>query len=132
MSDKIRYARLKKGLTQVQLAKLVNLSNDTIKRLENSNKEVTAQKNYLRVQMYVKIANALNLEIQEILNEYELFLLNYSPALLKSYRKANKLTQSNFAKLIDVSAKTIRTWENNKNTISYNNYLKLKRLGVIT
>lgn len=47
---------------------------------------------------------------------------------IKEYRKTNKITQKQFAKLIHVSEPTVRGWEQNKFLPSYEKYKLIKKL----
>lgn len=48
--------------------------------------------------------------------------------MIKKYRKDNNLTQNALANIIGVSQKTIKCWENNYSTPSYQNLIKIRDL----
>lgn len=48
--------------------------------------------------------------------------------MIREYRKENKLTQKEFSEIIGVSQKTIKCWENNYTTPSYENLVKIRDL----
>lgn len=52
---------------------------------------------------------------------------NYSD-IIYSFRKKQKLTQNQFAQLINVSTSTVATWEQKKNKPSYDVWRRIKKL----
>lgn len=60
MNMNLKLARIKKGLTQRQLGKLVGLSNVTISHIENSNSDNVTKS------IMIKIAAALDTTVQAL------------------------------------------------------------------
>lgn len=65
MNMNLKLARIKKGLTQRQLGKLVGLSNVTISHIENSNSDNVTKS------IMLKIAKALDATVQELFFDEE-------------------------------------------------------------
>ncbi len=57
------------------------------------------------------------------INEYSNFGI-----MIKKYRKDHKLTQKQFANILQVSEITIRNWETNRISPNYQKYKNIKRL----
>lgn len=65
MNMNLKLARIKKGLTQRELGKLVGLSNVTISHIENSNSDNVTKS------IMIKIATALDTTVQALFFDEE-------------------------------------------------------------
>lgn len=65
MNMNLKLARIKKGLTQRELGKLVGLSNVTISRIENSNSDNVTKS------IMIKIAKELDTTVQALFFDEE-------------------------------------------------------------
>ncbi|MHC1747415.1 MAG: helix-turn-helix domain-containing protein [Cellulosilyticaceae bacterium] len=124
LGSKIKYHRLCQHLTQKDLATKCGVHVDTIKRYESHNKEVTPSD----LVIYNKIAAALQIDINALMNDYFKFISNNAGQYIKNFRLSLALTQKEFGKLINVNRKTILRWENGMCQVSYENYVMLLKL----
>lgn len=123
IGDKLKYHRLKAGLTQEELAKIVGLSKGTcIKSIE-------LNRNLISRKVSNKLASYFKLDTKYFYDEY---LENTDNATnkLKEYRLKNNLSITQACKDLKVSKTAWCSWENSKTYISRESYLKLKNKGV--
>ncbi|NLY47239.1 MAG: helix-turn-helix domain-containing protein [Tissierella sp.] len=109
------------NMTQDELATKTELDRSTIIRYENNQVEHS-------IGIINSIAAALNIFPSIIYDDYLLFLSSDYGGVIKRTREKLKLTQKNFASLLNVHKKTIRTWEHMKSYPSRKNYKKLIKL----
>lgn len=121
LGSKIKYHRLCQHLTQKALALKCGVHVDTIKRYEAHNKEVTPSD----LIVYTKLAAALQIDINILMNHYFQFISNNPGMHIKNLRTSLSLTQKGFGELINVNRKTISRWENETCHVSYQNYVML-------
>lgn len=119
--NRLKYHRIKKGLTQTELANRLNISRDVILNLENKDKQL------YNVKIIKDILSIIDEDKKiEINDDYLNFVLNNPGQKIRLYREKYNLNKNEFAQLIGVSRKTVRCWENESNVISKDNYLGMK------
>ena len=121
IGEKIKYYRFINNLTQEDLAKLLNISRTTIIKYENS--ELSVPLNVLN-----KAAELFNIPSDFLYDDYSSFLAYPCSKKIKEIRKKENLTQQKLADSLNVSKKTIKTWESGRGLISRENFQKLKKL----
>ncbi len=117
--NKLKEIRNIKGLTQQDLADVLNIARITYNHYET-------QEKIIPVERLVDLSMHLNFSIDYIFNFTD--IINYeninkidkkiSSERLKNLRKENKLTQEKLAKLLNVSRTTITEYERGTNLIA--------------
>lgn len=62
IGSRIKYLRLSKNLTQLDLASLINMGDSAFRRIENGNTNPT-------IKTLIKIANGLNVDLVDLLKD---------------------------------------------------------------
>lgn len=62
IGSRIKYLRLSKNLTQLDLASLINMEDSALRRIENGNTNPT-------IKTLIKIANGLNVDLVDLLKD---------------------------------------------------------------
>ncbi len=70
-------------------------------------------------------AKLFQIEVTELLDDYNLFLYNGQGSYIKKLRKSLQLTQSEFAKFFDVPLGTLKKWEQNRVRLQKRTFEKL-------
>lgn len=123
LGDKLKYHRLKAGLTQDELANIVGISKGAcIKNIE-------LNQNLISRKVSCKLADYFNVGTKYFYDEY-LEVSDRAPEILKKYRIDNNLSINEVCNKFNVSKTAWRSWENSKSYISRESYLKLKDKGV--
>ena len=117
--NKLKEIRNIKGLTQQDLANVLNIARITYNHYET-------QEKIIPIERLVDLSMHLNFSIDYIFNFTD--IINYeninkidkkiSSERLKNLRKENKLTQEKLAKLLNVSRTTITEYERGTNLIA--------------
>ena len=115
---KIRYYRYQKDLHQKDLADYVGFTRSTMVYYERPERE------YYEIDILKKFAEILEVELEDLLDEYNLFLYQGQAVRLKSFRKENNLTQKQLAKLLGADLTKIKGWEQNRVRMSKATYNK--------
>jgi len=112
-SDKLRYYRYKKALRQKDVAAYIGIDLSTYVKYEQVNRD------YYPLEQISKIAELLEVEVENLLDDYNLFLYRGQGQQIKALRKSVKLSQGEFGKLIGVaSRRTVESWEWDKSIVS--------------
>ncbi|MFZ5973971.1 MAG: helix-turn-helix transcriptional regulator [Bacillota bacterium] len=117
-SDKLRYYRYRKVFLQRDVAKYAGIDRGTYSRYEKGI-------DYYPLDTLSKIAQLFEIEITDLLDDYNLFLINGQGEQIKKIRKDMRLTQTSLAQRMGVHQGTVKRWENQKIRISKNTYQKL-------
>lgn len=123
VSDKLKWYRYQNGLLQSEVAKIMNIDRTTYSRYEENILEAYP------LDKLSKAAEHFNIDITNLLDEYNLFLYQGQGEQIKRLRKSMKLTQSQFAKYINTSLGTLKKWEQNRVSIQKKTYKKLSELS---
>ena len=118
-AKKLRYYRYKKALLQKDVAKYVGINTSTYINYESDNRD------YYPIDILRKISDLYEVNIIELLDEYNLFLYNGQGLQLKKLRKRLKFTQETLANKLNVHTRTVRQWEKDKVRMSKNTYMKI-------
>ncbi len=117
----IKKQRIEKHMTIKQVANIVDISVDTLMRIEQ-NKYDLHNADKLR-----KLCDILDLDAQKICSPYQLFILNNQGEQILKFRKDNHLTQKQLAELLNTDRQAISRYENNTNPMPYEIWIKLQR-----
>ena len=110
VADKIKFARLSSGKLQREVAESLGIDRSTYINYENRH----IQEEYMNIEILKNISLFCGFEYDFCFNEYHRFIYNDAGKQIRDYRKNQKLTQKQLAKILDVSTTTIKRWENNK------------------
>lgn len=122
IGKQIAYYRKIKGLTQNELAKMLNVSKSCINAYEN--KEIRL----VNIKFLKRIFEALEISSKIKLPEYEEFILDNQSQKLKKILKENKLNYKQFSKAINVDYSNVKKWLKGRVTMSKASYNKVKNV----
>lgn len=122
IGKQIAYYRKQKGLTQTQLAELLNVSKSCINAYENRELRLVNIEFLKRVFETLEIKNKINLP------KYEEFILNNQSQKLKKVLKENNLNYKQFSKTINVDYSNVKKWLKGQAVMSKTSYNKIKNI----
>lgn len=123
LGDKLKYHRLKAGLTQEELANIVGLSKGSCIKSIELNQNLVSRK------VSIKLANYFNVGTKYFYDEF-LEVSDVASEILKKYRIDNNLSINEVCNKFKISKTAWRSWENSNSYISRESYLKLKNKGI--
>lgn len=112
VSDKLKWYRTNKGFRQCEVAENIGVNRTTYARYEKNDIETYP------LDKLEEISKLFQVDITNLLDDYHLFLYHGQGAQIKRLRESLKLTQSEFAKFINIPLGTLKNLEQNKNNIS--------------
>lgn len=121
---KIRYYRYQKDLHQKDLADHVGFTRSTMVYYES------IERDYYEIDVLKKFAEILEVELEDLLDGYNLFLYQGQAVKLKKFREENNLTQKQLAKLLGADLTKIKGWEQNRvrmSKASYNKFVSFEK-----
>ena len=71
----------------------------------------TGERDYYPPDKLSKIAELLNVDITELLDDYNRFLFDGQGEQIRKFRKRNRLTQADLARMLNVHVGTVKKWE---------------------
>lgn len=122
IGEQIAYYRKQKGLTQTQLANLLNVSKSCINAYENRELKLVNVEFLKRVFEVLEINNKIKLPA------YEEFILNNQSQKLKKLLKENNLNYKRFSKSINVDYSNVKKWLNGQAIMSKTSYNKIRKI----
>lgn len=122
IGKQIAYYRKIKGLTQTQLANLLNVSKSCINAYENRELRLVNIEFLKRVFEVLEINNKIKLP------RYEEFILNNQSQKLKKVLKENNLNYKQFSKTINVDYSNVKKWLNGQAIMSKTSYNKIRKI----
>ncbi len=124
IGNRLKYHRLKAGLTQDKLAEIMGLSNGvSIKSIELNQKLISRK-------LSNKLANYFNIGTKFFYDDY-LEDTDMVSELLKSYRIKNNLSIPQICEKLNISKTAWRSWENSHSYISRSSYAILKKNNIL-
>lgn len=118
----ITAARIKKGMTQRELAKLIGVHYDTIYVLEKDTQ-------MLNVKYLKQISEILDIDLG-LYDDYYHFAVNTSDNI-RALRAKLGMSRKELADRIKINTSTVTNWENGKTNISRKFYQKLKDISLV-
>ena len=119
VADKLRYYRYKKALLQREVAEYAGINESTYIHYENP------EHDYYPIDKLGRIAELLEVDITDLLDEYNRFLYDGQGWQIRKIRKSMGLTQCQFGKLYGVSAGAVKRWESGKVRVTKGTWEKL-------
>ena len=104
-ADKLRYYRHKNSLLQKDVADYAGIDRSTYIGYEDG------QRDYYPLDKLQKIAELYNIEVSDLLDDYNRFLFEGQGQQIKTLRKGLKLTQSDFCQKLGVPLGNYKKWE---------------------
>lgn len=123
VSEKLKWYRIQNGLLQRDVAKVMGIDRTTYSHYEGNILEAYP------LDKLAKAASIFNINITNLLDDYNLFLYHGQGEQIKRLRKSMKLTQSEFAKYISVPLGTLKKWEQNRVNVQKKTFEKLSELS---
>ena len=108
VADKLRYHRHKKGLYQSDVADYLGIERGTYSEYENNSR------GYYAPEMMDKLANLFEVNVYDLLDDYNRFIYDGQAQYIKDLRKQLGITQKELAKLMNVELYNIKKWEQGK------------------
>jgi len=118
-ADKLRYFRYKKALLQREVADFAGIDRCTYNSYENRIRDI------IPLGKLSLVASILEVEIIDLLDDYNLFIYNGQGGQVKRLRTTIGLTQKEFGEKIKVNASTVKKWENERVRISKNSWKRI-------
>jgi len=105
VADKLRHNRLRKGLLQREVAEYLGIERTTYTAYEEDRRD------YYPFSFLDNISSLFNINVHDLLDEYNAFLHNGQALQLKALREQMDLSQSDFATHFGVTKLQIKRWE---------------------
>lgn len=124
--DKLRYYRYKKALRQSEVAEYAGICTETYSDYELGTQD------YYPLDKLKLIAELLEVPFEYLLDDYNRFLYDGQAEQLKSFRKEQGLSQSQFAKQLLVALHCVKHWEQGKVRITkpmWERFREVQRAG---
>ena len=112
-SDRMRWCRYSLGLLQKEVVAMVGMEEWLYRDLESG-----AFHRSFTPELADKLAALYGISVEDILDDYTLFLHRGGGAFLRRYREAKGWNRQQLADHAKVSRTSIRCWENGQKTIS--------------
>ena len=121
-SEKLRWYRYYNNLLQIEVADSIGIHRTTYIHYENTNYE------QFSIEILKRISKLYNINVTQLLDEYNLFIYNGQGAKIKALRNELELNTIEFARLCNTSSDNIIKWENEKVVISKSSWKKLNKI----
>lgn len=119
--DRIRWCRMKKGLMQKEVAKKLGVTRAIYGAYEKGSAD------YYPKELMDKLAQIFEVNVYDLLDDYNRFMYEGQGRLIHEYRIRNGLNKKAMARLLNIEPHTLDNWETDKkrmNIHSWNKYFK--------
>ena len=106
-AGRLRWYRNRKALLQSQVAEFAGIHRRTYIHFEEAGRD------YYPVDKLRKIAQILEVDLEDLMDDYNLFLYHNQGEQIRARREALDMTVPQYAKHLGVSADKLRKWESN-------------------
>jgi transcriptional regulator with XRE-family HTH domain len=110
---KLRYLRTQKELIQKEVADYIGVYRTTYSEYEED-----GHQDYYPPEILQRLADLYEISIEDLLDEYNLFLYKGQGDQIRQLRTSMELTRNAFGKLFNVPSYAIKRWETNKTRIT--------------
>ena len=124
VAERIRFYRVKRGMTGDMLGRLVGLSRHAIMYYENRQREPLLDD-------LKKIAVVFEIEVDKLYDDYCRFLDYPYSARIKEIRAEHNLLQRELGAMLGVTRRAVERWERGQNKVTREIWVKLKVLALI-
>jgi Predicted transcriptional regulator len=107
-ADKLRWCRHSKGLLQRDVADYAGIDRGTYVHYEDTTRD------FYPLDKIEKLAELFEAPLEDLLDEYNLFLYRGQGRKIKAMRKAQGMRQQEFADLLSVPLSRLKAWEQEK------------------
>jgi Predicted transcriptional regulator len=107
-ADKLRWCRYRKGLLQRDVAGYAGIDRSTYVHYED------ATRDFYPLDKMKKLAKLFEAPLEDLLDEYNLFLYRGQGRQIKAVRKARGMKQQEFAFILGISLTRLKGWEQDK------------------
>ncbi len=118
-AEKLRWFRYKNRILQIEVAQAIGIDRSTYINYEKLEHRAYPHEN-LKL-----IAKLYNIDLIDLLDEYNMFLYNGQGKQIQALRQSMNLDIYEFANLFGVKSTTVENWENESVTISKKTWRKL-------
>ena len=115
-ADKLRWYRLTNGYLQRDIADKIGVYRSTYIHYETPTK---CKYSFEKLEL---LSGIYNISIEDLLDDYMLFLYNDQGRQIKALREKLGLSRKDLAELISVNYKTVKHWEQNKQRLNKDSY----------
>ena len=122
VSEKIRYYRHKHLLHQRDVAIALNMERSVYQACEYDTHD------YYPLETLKKLADFYRIPIENLMDEYHLFLYRDPGQHIRQFRKKYGYTQQQLADKLGVWRQSVRAWEKGYKKISKAHYIRLMKL----
>lgn len=121
IADKLRWYRYQHALLQKDVADHIGIDRGTYTHYEEYGRD------YYPIEHMVKLAELYHVPVEELLDEYNLFLYKGQGKQIKRIRQGLGLTQKQYAERLGVPPGTLQQWEQNRMRIFKSSWEKYFR-----
>ena len=121
ISDRLRWYRYRKGLLQKEVAEYIGVYRSTYVNYEEQEIES------IPISKLEKIAEILEVDVTELMDEYTLFIYRGQGKEVKARRKKMNMTMEQYAQHLRISLSRLSRWEEEKSQMrrsSWEKYFK--------
>ena len=119
VGEKLRWHRLHRDLMQKDCAAVMQVDRGTYADYEENTIDAYP------LDKLQRLAEHYQIDVSELLDDYNLFLLHNQRDGIKALRSKLHMTQEDFAKHIQVPIGTLKNWESNRARMTKSYYTKL-------
>lgn len=121
-ADKLKWHRYSKGIHQKDVAEYAGIDRSTYIRYESG------ELDFYPIEKLKLIAQLYNIDVTELLDEYNRFLYKGQGQQIRALRKSMGLTRNQFGSLFNLSSSNIKNWETDRCRIFKTTWKKLKKI----
>ncbi len=107
-ADKLRWHRYHKGLLQREVAERIGIERTTYIRYEEK------EHDYYPLKHMKMLAELFEVPLEDLLDDYNLFLLRGQGTQIKGLRLRQGMTQKEYAQKLGVSLQKLKEWEQDR------------------
>ena len=108
IADKLRWYRYQHALMQKEVAEQIGIDRTTYIHYEEYGRD------YYPIEHMEKLAGLYDVSVEELLDEYNLFLYKGQGEQIQKIRQGLGLTQKQYAEQLGVPPGTLKQWEQNR------------------
>lgn len=121
-ADKLKWYRYSKGIHQTDVAEYAGIDRSTYIRYESG------ELDFYPIEKLKLIAQLYNIDVTELLDEYNMFLYKGQGQQIRALRKSMRLTRNQFGSLFNLSSSNIKNWETDRCRIFKTTWEKLQKI----